>query len=606
MGNKHKHATHIDFDTAPYRVAPGKPFHLRDRITRDDGGLEKSDGKDAFQALSHRLVELQENLYAEQSRALLVVMQAMDAGGKDSTLKAVFGPVDPAGCRVKGFKKPNDEELHHDYLWRIHHWLPKRGNIGVFNRSHYEDAITVAVKNLVPKKTWSKRVGHINDFERMLTDEGTTIVKFFLHISKDYQKERLQRRLDRPDNLTRIRLNSTAVRLQHQEGNLDADVEVTYVNANKASTVTASQVIWAGYHSMVPYICPDVPEPQLAAFRHSVRAPLVSSKALIRNWQSLAQLGIRSAYCPGSFYQVVRFTHPVSMGGYRFSTSPDEPVVLHTWHNPLAPGLPAPAAREALSRARRVVFVADPRLEGDRTLREARLVEVEDVVDDAGLGRGEMQVAPVQVPPRLRQRLAVEDVGVERRGEAGAVRPRLAVHHEGPGHGAHRLDQVHELVAPGGFAGVDLGDAQFEAEGAAGVLLQHPGAFVVLAAQVQHRPDAAVAIAPQAPRAGVVRAVDALGDAVEIGPRHAEEGVVDQVEVQPGPRAPAGAVDVARKRRAQPAFERLERGGQGREHGVPRRRAAGARPAPCGAPGAARTQAPGAAAAAIDPFRVAA
>jgi PPK2 family polyphosphate:nucleotide phosphotransferase len=199
MGNKHKHATHIEFDTAPYRVKPGKSFHLGKRETYVDGGLEKEDGKDAFAALSHRLVELQENLYAEQSRALLVVMQAMDAGGKDSTLKAVFGPIDPAGCKVKSFKKPNDEELAHDYLWRVHHYAPKRGYIGVFNRSHYEDAVTVAVKNLAPKKVWSKRVGHINDFERMLTDEGTVIVKFFLHISKDYQKERLQRRLDRPD-----------------------------------------------------------------------------------------------------------------------------------------------------------------------------------------------------------------------------------------------------------------------------------------------------------------------------------------------------------------------------------------------------------------------
>lgn len=197
MGNKH--ATHIEFDTTPFHVLPGKPLHLSNRETRVAGGLKKSDGKDAFHALSHRLVELQENLYAEQKRSLLVVMQAMDAGGKDSTLKAVFGPVDPAGCRVKSFKKPNDEELHHDYLWRIHHWLPKRGYIGVFNRSHYEDAVTVAVKNLAPKPIWSRRVGHINDFERMLTDEGTSIVKFFLHISKDYQKERLQRRLDRPD-----------------------------------------------------------------------------------------------------------------------------------------------------------------------------------------------------------------------------------------------------------------------------------------------------------------------------------------------------------------------------------------------------------------------
>ncbi|MEM6258730.1 MAG: PPK2 family polyphosphate kinase [Planctomycetota bacterium] len=199
MGETTKQATHIDFDTTPFRVTPGEPFHLRDRATREDGGLDKHAGKDGFQALSHRLVELQENLYAEQKRSLLVVMQAMDAGGKDSTLKAVFGPVDPAGCKVKSFKKPNDEELAHDYLWRVHHYVPKRGYIGVFNRSHYEDAVTVAVKNLVPEPVWSKRVGHINDFERMLTDEGTVIVKFFLHISKEYQKQRLQRRLDRPD-----------------------------------------------------------------------------------------------------------------------------------------------------------------------------------------------------------------------------------------------------------------------------------------------------------------------------------------------------------------------------------------------------------------------
>ncbi|MGB0766726.1 MAG: PPK2 family polyphosphate kinase [Phycisphaeraceae bacterium] len=189
----------VRLDTTPFRVTGSPDFSLDQRATRDDGGLDKEDGKDAFQALSHRLVELQENLYAEQKRSVLVVMQAMDAGGKDSTLKAVFGPVDPAGCHVKSFKKPSANELAHDYLWRIHRHTPKRGTIGVFNRSHYEDAVTVAVKHLAPESIWSKRIGHINHFERMLADEGTTIVKFFLHISKDYQKERLQRRLDRPD-----------------------------------------------------------------------------------------------------------------------------------------------------------------------------------------------------------------------------------------------------------------------------------------------------------------------------------------------------------------------------------------------------------------------
>ena len=148
-------------------------------------------------------------------------------------------------------------------------------------------------------------------------------------------------RLDQPGNLARIRLSSTAVRMQHQNGNLDGDVEVTYVSGDKGSTVTASKVIWAGYHSMLPYVCPDVPAEQLAAAGNSVRCPLLSAKALIRNWHSLAELGVRTAYCPGSFYSTVRFTHPVSMGDYRFSTSPDEPVVLHTWHIPLDYGKPA-------------------------------------------------------------------------------------------------------------------------------------------------------------------------------------------------------------------------------------------------------------------------
>ena len=189
----------VELDTDPYRVPSDQALSLHDRATRYEGKIEKEEGKLAFEALRDRLVDLQDNLYAEQTRSLLVVMQAMDAGGKDSTLKHVFGPIDPAGCKVKSFKKPSDNELAHDYLWRVHGNTPKRGTIGVFNRSHYEDAITVAVKNLAPKNIWSKRVGHINDFERMLADEGTTIVKFFLHISKGYQKERLQRRLDRPD-----------------------------------------------------------------------------------------------------------------------------------------------------------------------------------------------------------------------------------------------------------------------------------------------------------------------------------------------------------------------------------------------------------------------
>jgi spermidine dehydrogenase len=158
-------------------------------------------------------------------------------------------------------------------------------------------------------------------------------------------------RLDRPETLTRIRLSSTVVGLRHQDGKLDADVHVTYVSGDKGRTVSAKKVVWAGYHAMLPYVCPDVPKIQVAALGSSVRAPLVYTNVLIRDWRSLASLGVRRAYCPGSFFQTVMFTHPVSMGDYRFSRSPDEPVVLHLSHIPLAPGLPAPEQFRAGRRA---------------------------------------------------------------------------------------------------------------------------------------------------------------------------------------------------------------------------------------------------------------
>ena len=158
-------------------------------------------------------------------------------------------------------------------------------------------------------------------------------------------------RLDQAENLTRIRLSSTVVGLCHQDGKHDADVEVTYVSSSKVRMVTASKLVWAGYHAMLPYVCPDVPEEQAAALGSSVRAPLSYTNVLIRNWRSLADLGVRRAYCPGSFFHTVMFTHPVSMGNYRFSQSPDEPIILHLQHIPLAPGLSAPEQFRAGRRA---------------------------------------------------------------------------------------------------------------------------------------------------------------------------------------------------------------------------------------------------------------
>jgi PPK2 family polyphosphate:nucleotide phosphotransferase len=182
-------------------VKPGDKVHLDKIPTDSDGGLNKDDAEDMLEKHKERLAELQEVLYASQNRAILIVLQAMDTGGKDSTIRSVFTGFNPQGCRVVSFKAPNETEREHDFLWRIHQHVPQDGYITVFNRSHYEDVLVVRVKGLAPKSRWQARYDEINAFEKMLHGEGTVIVKFFLHISKAYQKERLQRRLDNPDKL---------------------------------------------------------------------------------------------------------------------------------------------------------------------------------------------------------------------------------------------------------------------------------------------------------------------------------------------------------------------------------------------------------------------
>ncbi|MFK7910710.1 MAG: PPK2 family polyphosphate kinase, partial [Akkermansiaceae bacterium] len=181
-----------------YLVQPGEKLKLSKRET-DDKSLfdgDKEDHEPFLQQLREELKIQQNHLYAESKNRLLVVIQAMDTGGKDGTVKSVFSKVDPQGIHVEPFKKPSEEELAHDFLWRVHSQVPRNGQIVVFNRSHYEDIIAVRVKNIYPKSVWKPRYQHIIDFERMLAEEGTTIIKLFLHISKDEQKERLQARLD--------------------------------------------------------------------------------------------------------------------------------------------------------------------------------------------------------------------------------------------------------------------------------------------------------------------------------------------------------------------------------------------------------------------------
>jgi PPK2 family polyphosphate:nucleotide phosphotransferase len=153
---------------------------------------------------SQRLSELQAVMFAENKHALLIVLQAMDGGGKDGTISRVMAALNPQGCSVVGFKVPTAEELAHDYLWRIHKQTPRKGQITVFNRSHYEDVLVVRVHNLVPKDVWSKRYNEINEFERELANSGTTIVKFFLHIDKDEQLKRFRDRLDQADKQWKI------------------------------------------------------------------------------------------------------------------------------------------------------------------------------------------------------------------------------------------------------------------------------------------------------------------------------------------------------------------------------------------------------------------
>lgn len=187
-------------DASRYRVGSEAGFDPAAWPTRegDDFAGGKKAAKKELADLADRLGELQARLYAEGRQALLIVLQGMDTAGKDSTIRHVFRAVNPQGVRVTSFKKPTALELAHDYLWRVHAQTPARGEIGIFNRSHYEDVLVVRVHDLVPEAVWSRRYDQINAFERLLVEEGTRIVKFFLHISREEQRKRLEARLENP------------------------------------------------------------------------------------------------------------------------------------------------------------------------------------------------------------------------------------------------------------------------------------------------------------------------------------------------------------------------------------------------------------------------
>ena len=181
-----------------FRIPPHQRVHLRNIDTARKGKYDKKKALDKVEELRQKMGDLQQRLFAERKRSLLIILQGLDAAGKDGVIKHVIGSMNPDGCHVANFKEPNQEELAHDFLWRIEAQTPKKGEVTIFNRSHYEDVLIVRVHNLVPKDVWSQRFEQINSFERIHVENGTHILKFFLHISKEEQLRRFEQRLDDP------------------------------------------------------------------------------------------------------------------------------------------------------------------------------------------------------------------------------------------------------------------------------------------------------------------------------------------------------------------------------------------------------------------------
>jgi PPK2 family polyphosphate:nucleotide phosphotransferase len=186
--------------TTTHQLTPDNPIRLSElNPSGKDFHSDRDSAENEFRELRDEFIELQQRLYAEDKHKLLIVFQAMDAGGKDGAIRKVFKGVNPQGVVVTSFKGPSKEELQHDFLWRIHKAVPSKGMIGVFNRSHYEDVLIVRVDKIIPESLWRPRYEQIKQFEHLLHSTGTTILKFYLHISKDEQKERFQARVDDPE-----------------------------------------------------------------------------------------------------------------------------------------------------------------------------------------------------------------------------------------------------------------------------------------------------------------------------------------------------------------------------------------------------------------------
>ena len=220
------------------RVRPGEPASLGQRDPADRLGLDdEAAARAALDGVLDELRGLQERLWAEQERAVLLLLQGLDASGKDGTIRRVFTGLNPQSCRVVSFGVPCEPELAHDFLWRVHAACPRRGEIGIFNRSHYEDVGVVRVKQLVPEERWRARFRHIREFERLLSDEGTTLVKVYLHMSRDEQRKQLQERLDDPTKTWKFRL-----------GDLDDRKRWDDFTAAYEEAITETSTEWAPWH----------------------------------------------------------------------------------------------------------------------------------------------------------------------------------------------------------------------------------------------------------------------------------------------------------------------------------------------------------------------
>ena len=207
------------------------------RDARDTLGLDKDAAHELLPDLNKRLRDFQHRLYAEGTRTLLLVLQGLDAAGKDGVIRSVFAGINPQGCKVVSFKAPTITELAHDYLWRVHAQLPARGELGIFNRSHYEDIVAVRMWKLAPEEVWRRRAGHINEWERMLTDEGTTVVKVFLNVSKEEQRLRLQERVDDPKKRWKFNRDDLEARRRFDD----------YIAAYE-DALTETSTEWAPWH----------------------------------------------------------------------------------------------------------------------------------------------------------------------------------------------------------------------------------------------------------------------------------------------------------------------------------------------------------------------